>query len=894
MILNEICRRKGNEKGQKVKYFNKSCTPHVSVIVPTLNEVENINALIGRLLKAFRSTAYSVEILIADGGSTDGTHTKVEAWASQMPVRLVHANSGHGLAGDVLVAARMARANVTVVMDADLSHSPEMTPSLAKSVLDGTHDMVIGSRYVEGGETPDWSWKRRAMSRAAGILAWPLVEVHDPTSGFFSIRREKLLTVDPKAEGFKILLEALLGGDDDLRVKEMPICFRDRSRGRSKMNLRQVGTYLRRLAALAGGNATAGNAVRFAMVGLLGLAVDVGTFHGLWNMGLGLSTSHMFSFFVATAVNYVFNSRWAFRASCGDRLAWGGYARFLTVCLMALFLRGGVLALLVRQAGWPTKAALVTAIFVAAAVNYLGSAFFVFPHPVGRTSIKWRIATIGLVAYTLLLRLVYLGLPNLLPEEAYYWNYAQHPALGYLDHPPMVAWLIAMGTAVFGDNEFGVRIGTFLCWLITAGFCFGFTRNLFDKDTAFRSVILAASLPVFFAFGFLTTPDAPLLSCWAGALFFFERALLSDRRLAWWGVGACLGLGMLSKYTIALLGPATLAFALLDRRGRRWLLRPEPYAAMLLALLLFTPVIFWNAENGWASFAFQTTRRISTHPDFSLHLLVGSILLLITPLGVIGACQQIFARRNREGSLGIHGTEVSRRRFFLAALTLLPLSAFVLFSINHQPKLNWTGPVWLTILPFLAVQLSPYKGLSKLRIGQRLWTPTLVTLVLFYGGMLHYMTIGLPGVPYLKNWAIPLAWKEMGEKVEQIEDDLEVKIGEEPLIVGMDKYFIASQLAFYRRHPEGYVREGIEHTCSRNLFGREGLMYEWWFPDDRQVGRTLILVSIKSDQLSKNRISRMVQSTESLQEVEVAKDGIPAGRFFYRIAYGYLGERRNP
>ncbi|UCD81447.1 MAG: glycosyltransferase, partial [Desulfobacterales bacterium] len=81
-----------------MKYFNKSCNSHVSVIVPTLNEVENINALIGRLLEAFRSTPYSVEILIADGGSTDGTHKKVEAWASQMPVRFLHANSGHGLA----------------------------------------------------------------------------------------------------------------------------------------------------------------------------------------------------------------------------------------------------------------------------------------------------------------------------------------------------------------------------------------------------------------------------------------------------------------------------------------------------------------------------------------------------------------------------------------------------------------------------------------------------------------------------------------------------------------------------------------------------------------------------------------------------------------------------
>ena len=190
-------------------------------------------------------------------------------------------------------------------------------------------------------------------------------------------------------------------------------------------------------------------------------------------------------------------------------------------------------------------------------------------------------AAIGLIGYTVLLRLVYLGLPDLLPEEAYYWNYAQHLDLGYLDHPPMVAWLIGLGTAVFGDTEFGVRIGAFLCWFVTAGFCFALARDLFGKGTALVTVMLAAVLPFFFLFGFFTTPDAPLTACWAGALFFLERALLAGRARAWWGAGICLGLGMLSKYTIVLLAPATLAFLLLDRPSRRWLRRPEPYLAAL-------------------------------------------------------------------------------------------------------------------------------------------------------------------------------------------------------------------------------------------------------------------------------------------------------------------------
>jgi dolichol-phosphate mannosyltransferase len=881
---------------QKVQCFNKSDKLHVSVIVPTLNEEENIDALIGQLLEAFRSTPYSVEILIADGGSTDGTQAKVEAWTLQAPVRLVHANSGRGLTGDVLVAVRETRGDVVVVMDADLSHPPEMGPKLARLVLEGTYDMTIGSRYVDGGATPGWPWMRRVISRVAGLLAWPLVDVRDPTSGFFSIRREKLLAVDSNAEGFKIALEVLLSGADDLRVKELPILFRDRSRGHSKMCLRQAVIYLRRLIVLAGGAATAGNAMRFALVGLLGLMVDIGMFHVLWNRGLGLSTSHTFSFFVATVLNYTLNSQWAFRSTSGQSLAWGGYAKFLVVCLAALFLRGGVLALLVHRSGWPMEAALVAAVFAAAAVNYIGAAFFVFPRRSERTgNINWGLAAIGLIGYMLMLRLVYLGLPDLLPEEAYYWNYAQHPALGYLDHPPMVAWLITLGTSVFGDSEFGVRIGTFVCWFITAGFCFSFARNLFDKETAFRAVMLVASLPVFFAFGLFMTPDVPLITSWAGALFFLERALLANRQRAWWGVGVCLGLGMLSKYTIVLLGPATMAFVLLDRRSRGWLLRPEPYAAMILALLLFSPVLLWNIENGWVSFVFQTVRRLRGSTGFSLHLLFGSVLLLITPLGALAVTQAISTPRSWSDDVGVSKSAALRRRLFIFAFTLVPLFVFVLFSIRHQPKLNWTGPIWLAILPVLAKQISPVGGLPTFRLKaftQRLWVLMFAAMMVIYGGILHYASIGLPGVPYRTNTVHPVAWEEMGEKVEQIEDEIEAKTGEEPLVVGMDKYFIASEMAFYRRDRMEGVHEGIEHTCSRNLFGRDGLMYAWWFPDDAQVSRTLVLVSTNTDNLSDDGIAKHVRHLSPVQEVGITKNGAPAGRFFYRIGYGYLGERR--
>src|SRR4030095_9918393 len=142
---------------------------------------------------------------------------------------------------------------------------------------------------------------------------------------------------------------------------------------------------------------------------------------------------------------------------------------------------------------------------------------------------------------------------------------------------------------------------------------------LFDRPAARNAVLLVSVLPFFFMTGFMMTPDAPLTACWAGMLYYLARVLIGGHARAWLGVGVCLGLGMLSKYTIALLGPATLLFLLIDSPSRVWFRRWEPYCAVGLAALIFTPVLWWNAHHAWASFAFQSKGRIAEARRFSSH-----------------------------------------------------------------------------------------------------------------------------------------------------------------------------------------------------------------------------------------------------------------------------------
>ena len=157
--------------------------------------------------------------------------------------------------------------------------------------------------------------------------------------------------------------------------------------------------------------------------------------------------------------------------------------------------------------------------------------------------------TLILIAGLLLLQFVALAGPDLFPEEAYYWLYARHLDLGYLDHPPIVAWLINLGTMVFGHGEFGVRFFAFVCHLVTCFFVFQLTALWFDRRAAWTAVAMLQVVPFFFMTGFIITPDAPLTACWAGALYFLARVFFQENGRAWLGVGICLGLGMLSKYT---------------------------------------------------------------------------------------------------------------------------------------------------------------------------------------------------------------------------------------------------------------------------------------------------------------------------------------------------------
>jgi dolichol-phosphate mannosyltransferase len=609
-----------------------------------------------------------------------------------------------------------------------------------------------------------------------------------------------------------------------------------------------------------------------------GPIADLLVFYAAIFGGAGTERAQLVSFAVSIALIYFVRIRAAL-AAAGRTRDLRLHARLALVSLVALFLRGGVLSLLTAVWGWPAPMAIFVAIIATAAVIEPGYSFCVST-TIWRfgTAPRWRELALGVIVYAWVLRLVYCGQVELLPEEAYYWNYSQHLDIGYLDHPPMVAWLIKLGTAAFGNSAFGVRIGALCCGAIASFFAYRLARNLFDQGTALAALLLMQVLPFFFTAGLLMTPDAPLTAAWAASLYFLERALIARRSAAWWWAGVSVGVGLLSKYTIGLLAPAILLFVLIDPQSRQLLWHWRPYAAGLLALGIFSPTIIWNAQHEWVSFAFQTSRRLAETPTFALHKLIGSTMALVTPTGVLAAGVAL---------VGAAIPDTRRQWLFIRVAVLAPLAVFVAYSLRHEVKLDWTGALWVGAVPAMGYGIA-HSG-PKLIVGVRrrietAWTPTLLAMLLLLGAGLHYLAIGLPGLGFSGRMElVPIGWRDLGRQIGEIARDIGTRSGDAPLIVGMDRYAIASELAFYSPEPAHAITE----VSSQHLFGGLGLMYEQWFPPGSQSGRTLLLVAWDARELTGAQIESRVARLEPIRDGVLMRDGKFIRRFYYRVAYGY-------
>ncbi len=306
----------------------------VSVIIPTYCEAENLITLVPRVHEVAASAGLTCEIIVVDDDSPDQTRRVCEELADNHPVRLCVRTNERGLSTAVIHGMRLAKGEVLVCMDADWSHPPERIPDLVSAVRSGDSDFAIGSRYVPGGSTEEeWGIFRQWNSRIATWLARPLTRCKDPMAGFFALRRttfEDCRDLDPV--GYKIGLELLVKGNCQ-KIHEIPIHFRDRVHGESKLSLREQINYLVHLQRLMRYRYQELTRVCcFGAVGLTGMVVDYVSFLVL-SRQVALPWARAAAIAIAMTWNFILNRYWTFSQSCRRNVCLQ-YVRFCSSCLL--------------------------------------------------------------------------------------------------------------------------------------------------------------------------------------------------------------------------------------------------------------------------------------------------------------------------------------------------------------------------------------------------------------------------------------------------------------------------------------------------------------------------------------------------------------------------------
>jgi dolichol-phosphate mannosyltransferase len=474
------------------------------------------------------------------------------------------------------------------------------------------------------------------------------------------------------------------------------------------------------------------------------------------------------------------------------------------------------------------------------------------------------------------LRFLAAFLLDLSPQEAYYWDYARHPALSYFDHPPMIAWVISAGQFLLGKTELGVRIGGLLLTLLSTWLLYALGKLWFGRRAGLWAVLLFQLVPLYFVYGVLITPDVPLNFFWLLTLYLVSIAVRENQKWAWYMAGAALGLCMLSKYTAIFLVPSTLLLLILDRRYRQWLMRKEPYLALLIAALFFTPVILWNVEHDWASFGFQVSDRLNHARSQPLESL-GEFLLIqlgVTSPTLLAGLLMISAV---PVSLGLSDRRIKWRFCFLFSI---PFLAFLLlFSLHSRIKANWTLPGYLSLLiaAYPCYRYLRFNSGARMKVVAKYFLVTwFYALPIMYIVAVYHLTITIPGIAAHR---FTTGWKELGKVVGQEARAFEIAGGKKVFLLGLDSHYVAAALSFYA--------DDSRAVFSRNLVGKDALGFEYWTPEIELNGLNALAVDINPPKPESLR-RYFTRVDENIKRIPVVRGGRILDHFYVVKCFGYV------
>jgi len=379
-----------------------------------------------------------------------------------------------------------------------------------------------------------------------------------------------------------------------------------------------------------------------------------------------------------------------------------------------------------------------------------------------------------------LFRFLLLPFMGLMPQDAYYYLYGQNLSLSYFDHPGMVGYILRIFTDVLGQSVYVIKLADFTITSITILSFYKLATLFLSKHRLFRSLILFSSTIFISILSFNSTPDVPLLLFWTLTIIFFYKAIFEEKKWYWIVTGISMGLAFNSKYTALLLHIGVLGFLVFSSKYRKLLISPWLWLGIIISVAVTFPVWWWNFQNEFASFAFQSSERTNSISKFEIKPLlffgtIGHQLILLLP--ILFSVFVVFSFKHIKKAL-IKFKLPSEKTLFLLAFFIPTFIGFFVISPVYWVKLNWMMPSYIT-----------GTIIAGMYISKKLLKTQLVIAIIFHLAIASQVVFYFVPINSDDTW---VSWKELGEEVEEIS-----KNDTQAFIFSMDGYKTAAQLRFF-------------------------------------------------------------------------------------------------
>ncbi|MGQ9744659.1 MAG: ArnT family glycosyltransferase [Dissulfurimicrobium sp.] len=496
----------------------------------------------------------------------------------------------------------------------------------------------------------------------------------------------------------------------------------------------------------------------------------------------------------------------------------------------------------------------------------------------------WNRRFACLLATLIAIRILFIAFAplDLSPDEAYYWDWSRHLGWGYYSKPPLIAWVIALGTSIFGNSAMGVRLPAAILATLSAFPIYLLGRRIFGTKAGFIAALSTALMPGSCILAFAMTIDAPLIFFWAWAMYVTWLALDKKDEYQgktaglWIASGILTGLGILSKQTMMAFPPFVFLFLILDPAYKKKLFTPWPYLALIISLILLGPVLWWNHKHGWITLEhtahhFEPGARsffifLRTLPEFILSQM-GIISPIIWILSVIISCYILFAAIRRYFLKKNGEFLIQPQALYLAMLSAVPIALTMLLSLKQRVNGNWPAPFYLASSVVLggwaagALNLTP--GIDRLR---RTFKPGLI-LSTFMCAILYITSwsagAGILGLDqgHMDFTAGLKGWKELGEITGEFTKNLQDKGA---FIIGTKRQ-ITSELAFYVPGQPKTYRWAGEH-------GEIKSQYEIWQGPCDKIGHDAIIITYEDEKLPED-IKGYFKEIDMVKQIKTGRKG---------------------